>query len=114
MGVLQLADPSPESLFVGPFDSLFNIINQITGTWQNIVNAFKSSYTEQIADKEFNNGWSKFKAATRAFKGAGLGYANADEFFVDIITWSSHNTQFNIGKGGDDKQFTMFARNRQD
>lgn len=138
--VLELADPTPEAVVGGAFDSLFDIINKITGSWQSIVNAFKSSYTEQIADKEFNNGWSEFKAATRAFKGAGLAYTNANEFFADIkdmiqlptqysddfdkqiewikffdnITWSAHNTQFNIGQGGDDSQFTMFARNRQD
>merc|ERR1719410_3271919 len=138
--VIEMVDVVPERKVGGAFDSLFAIINQITGTWQNIVNAFKSSYMEQIADKEFENGWSKFKAATRAFKGAGLAYSNADEFFTDIksmiqlpskysddfdkqiewikffdnITWSAHNTQFNIGKGGDDSQFTMYARNRQD
>merc|ERR1712217_589811 len=67
-----------------PFDSLFDIIQKITGAWQSIVNAFKSSYSEQIVDKEFSNGWSSFKAATRTFKGAGLAYDKADEFFADI------------------------------
>jgi len=125
----------------GPFQSLFNIIQQITSAWQSIVNAFKSSYSEQIVDKEFNNGWDKFKAATKTFKGAGLEYNKTDEFFADIrgmiqippeyakdfddqikwikffdnTTWSSHNTQYSAGKsGGSDTLFTMFARNRQD
>jgi len=123
----------------GPFDSLFDIISKITGAWSSIVNAFKSSYSEQIVDKEFANGWKSFKAATRTFKGAGLAYDKADEFFADIrgmlnipanytkdfnqqiqwikffdnTTWSSHNTQFSTGKGGSDTVFTMFARNRQ-
>jgi len=34
--------------------------------------------------------------------------------FFDNTTWSSHNTQFKTGKGGQDSSFTMFARNRQD
>jgi len=132
------AEPS-RKLQSDPFDSLFDIIQKITGAWQSIVNAFKSSYSEQIVDKEFANGWKSFKAATRTFKGAGLQYDKADEFFADIrgmlnipsnytkdfdqqiqwikffdnTTWSSHNTQFSTGKGGSDTVFTMFARNRQ-
>ena len=53
-----------------PFALLLQAIQQITGAWQSIVNAFKSQYSEQIADKEFANGWSKFKQSTKVFKGA--------------------------------------------
>ena len=53
-----------------PFALLLAAIQQITSTWQSIVNAFKSEYSEQIADKEFANGWSKFKQSTKVFKGA--------------------------------------------
>jgi len=135
--VPQLDGQEPQT---DPFDSLMAIIQKITGAWQSIVNAFKSSYSEQIVDKEFANGWKSFKAATKTFKGAGLEYSKTDEFFADIrgmidipkdytkdfdqqiewikffdnITWSSHNTQFNTGKGGSDQVFTMFARNRQE
>ena len=35
-----------------PFAMLLAAIQQITNTWQSIVNAFKSSYKEEIADKE--------------------------------------------------------------
>jgi len=123
-----------------PFALLIQAIQSITGAWQSIVNAFKSSYSEEIADKEFANGWSHFKQSTKVFKGAGLEYHKTDEFFKDIqsmvgipqkyrsdfndqikwikffdnVTWSEHNTQFSQGKGGDDTMFTMYARNRQD
>ena len=33
--------------------------------------------------------------------------------FFDNTTWTEHNTQYNIGTGGDDNVFTMFARNRE-
>jgi len=121
-----------------PFGGLWDIISKITGAWQSIVNAFKTTYSEEIADKEFNNGWSKFKASTRAFKGAGLAYSDEDEFFTDIktmiqlpskysddfdkqiewikffdeSTWSSHDTQFDIGKTGSDSNFQMYAKKR--
>jgi len=121
-----------------PFGSLWDIIDRITGSWQNIVNAFKTEYKEEIVDKEFENGWSKFKASTRAFKGAGLAYADEDEFFADIkemielpakysddfdkqiqwikffdeSTWSSHDTQFDIGKDGSDSNSQMYAKKR--
>ena len=90
--------------------------------------------------RRFGNGWSKFKASTKVFKGAGLEYAKSDEFFTDIqsmvdipskykkdfndqikwikffdnITWSEHNTQFASDSGGSDTMFTMYARNRED
>ena len=35
-----------------PFAMLLQAIQQITQSWQSIVNAFKSSYKEEIADKE--------------------------------------------------------------
>ena len=133
---LQGPPPTPGS---NPFAMLIAAIQQITGAWQSIVNAFKSSYSEEISDKEFANGWSKFKESTKVFKGAGLEYAKTDEFFTDIqsmisipadykddfnqqvqwikffdnLTWSEHNTQFNQGKGGSDTMFTMYARNRE-
>lgn len=142
--VIQLLEPQSDSvgrrLQTDPFDSLFDIIQKITGAWQSIVNAFKSSYSEQIVDKEFDNGWSQFKAATKTFKGAGLEYSHTDEFFADIksmldlnanyskqfdeqiewikffdnVTWSAHNTQFSTGKGGSDSVFTMYAKNREE
>merc|ERR1719231_772182 len=31
----------------------------------------------------------------------------------DDQTWSQHDTQFSMGKGGDDSSFTMFSRNRE-
>jgi hypothetical protein len=122
-----------------PFSSLFDILNQIAGTWQNIVNAFKTEYKEEIVDKEFENGWSMFKASTRAFKGAGLAFGDEDEFFDDIkgliqlpdkysddfdkqrewirlfdeSTWAEHNTQFDIGKDGSDSAFTMYTKKRE-
>ena len=114
------------------------IIQQITSAWQSIVNAFKSSYKEQLLESHLNNGWSKYKQATKVFKGAGLPYDKMDSFFADIksmiaipanyskdfdnqvkwikffdnTTWSEHNTQFSSGKGGSDNIFTMYARNR--
>jgi len=128
--------PSPGG---NPFQGLINAIEQITSAWQSIVSAFKSSYSEEIADKEFANGWSEFKESTKVFKGAGLEYSKSTEFFNDIqsmiaipadykddfndqikwiqffdnLTWSEHNTQFASGKGGSDTMFTMYARNRQ-
>jgi len=137
--VLIESDPASNSPNVGgAFDSLFGIIGKITGAWSSIVSAFGSSYSEQLVDKEFNNGWSHFKASSKTFQGAGLAYEMSEEFFGDVkgmiglpdkyaddfqeqikwikffdnITWSNHNTQFNIGVGGSDSQFTMFARNR--
>lgn len=121
-----------------PFSSLFDILNQIASTWQNIVNAFKTEYKEELVDKEFDNGWSMFKASTRAFKGAGLNFGDEDEFFTDIkqmiqlpdqysadfdkqvewihffdeSTWAEHNTQFDIGKDGSDSAFTMYTKKR--
>lgn len=123
-----------------PFDMLMQAIQQITGAWQSIVNAFKSSYSEQLLESHLNNGWKKYKQGTKVFKGAGLGYDKIDEFFGDIrsmidipaqynkdfdqqiewikffdnTTWSEHNTQFSQGTGGTDSMFTMFARNRQE
>jgi hypothetical protein len=123
-----------------PFSLLLQALQQISSTWSSIVNAFKSSYSKEIADKEFANGWSKFKAATKVFKGAGLAGSKTDEFFRDIqgliqlpskyekdfqqqiewiklfdnFTWSEHNTQFAQGKGGTDTMFSMFAKNRHD
>ena len=73
---LQGPPPTPGS---NPFAALIAAIQQITGAWQSIVNAFKSSYSEEIADKEFANGWSKFKESSKVFKGAGLAYAKTDE-----------------------------------
>ena len=35
-----------------PFAMLMAAIQQITNTWQSIVNAFKSSYKEEIVDKQ--------------------------------------------------------------
>jgi hypothetical protein len=122
-----------------PFAMLLNAIQGITGAWQSIVGAFKSEFKEEIVDKEFANGWSKFKQATKVFKGAGLDYENMDDFFADIkamikvpaaysddfdqqiawikffdnTTWSEHNTQFNKGKGGSDTMFTFYAVNHQ-
>ena len=122
-----------------PFAMLLKAIQGITGAWQSIVSAFKSEYSEELVDKEFSNGWSKFKESTKVFKGAGLQYAKVDEFFADIqsmigvpsnykddfnqqiawvkffdnMTWSEHNTQFNQGKGGTDTMFTFYARNRE-
>jgi len=121
-----------------PFSLLMQIIQQITSAWQSIVNAFKSSYKEQLLESHLNNGWSKYKQATKVFKGAGLPYDKMDSFFADIksmiaipanyskdfdnqvkwikffdnTTWSEHNTQFSSGKGGSDNIFTMYARNR--
>ena len=138
-GAPHIARRSLQAPGGNPFDMLLKAIQGITGAWQSIVNAFKSEYSEQIEDKEFANGWSKFKEATKVFKGAGLDYAKVDEFFSDIqsmigvpsnykddfnqqiawikffdnITWSEHNTQFNQGKGGEDTMFTFYARNRQ-
>jgi len=123
-----------------PFEMLIQAIQQITGAWQSIVNAFKSTYEEQLLDTHLNNGWSKYKQATKVFKGAGLAYDKTDEFFADIqsmiaipdkykddfnkqiewikffdnTTWSGHDTQFSQGKGGSDTIFTMYARNRED
>lgn len=143
-GVVSLVDLSSEDILTmeagNPFDLLIQAIQSITGAWQSIVNAFKSSYSEQLVESHFNNGWSKYKQATKVFKGAGLKYENMDEFFQNIqsmvgipgeysddfnqqidwikffdnTTWSEHNTQFSQGKGGDDQTFTMYARNRQD
>eukprot|EP00466_Bigelowiella_natans_P010401 jgi/Bigna1/70582/fgenesh1_pg.12_\ len=125
---------------VNPFEMLIQAIQQITGAWESIVNAFKSTYEEQLLDTHLNNGWSKYKQATKVFKGAGLAYDKTDEFFADIqsminipdkynddfnkqiewikffdnTTWSGHDTQFSQGKGGSDTIFTMYARNRED
>jgi hypothetical protein len=67
-----------------PFSLLMQAIQNIANTWQSLVNAFKSEYSEEIVDKEFSNGWSKFKEATKIFQGAGLQYDKTDEFFADI------------------------------
>ena len=72
----RLQGPTPGG---NPFAALIAAIQSITSAWQSIVNAFKSSYSQEIADKEFANGWSKFKESTKVFKGAGLDYAKTDE-----------------------------------
>ena len=122
-----------------PFAMLLQAIQSITSAWQSIVNAFKSSYSEQLLESHLQNGWAKYKQGTRVFKGAGLHYDKMDEFFADIqkmiavpdkykqdfndqikwiqffdnTTWSEHDTQFSKGSGGTDTIFTMYARNRE-
>jgi hypothetical protein len=132
---LLQAPPSPSN----PWAMLNSIIQGITGDWLSIVNAFKSSYSEQLDYEQLSRGWSKFKEATKVFKGEGLTYDKAPAFFADIRQmiqipanysadfdemikfiqffdkeyWSSHDTTFNIGKGGSDTHFTMMANNNQ-
>jgi len=122
-----------------PFAMLNSIIQAITGDWLGIVNAFKSSYSEQLDYEQLTRGWSKFKEATKVFKGEGLTYDKAPEFFQDIQSmiqipanyskdfqqmvqfiqffdkeyWSEHTTTFNIGQGGSASHFTMMANNNQ-
>ena len=43
-----------------PFALLMQAIQNIANTWQQIVSAFKSEYSQEIVDKEFSNGWSKY------------------------------------------------------
>jgi len=123
-----------------PWAMLQSIIQGICGDWSSIVNAFKSSYSEQLDYEQLTRGWSKFKEATKVFKGEGLTYDKAPEFFKDIQSmiqipanyskdfdqmikfiqffdkeyWSEHTTTFNIGQGGTASHFTMLANNNQD
>jgi glutaredoxin len=122
-----------------PFAMLNQIISGITGAWSSIVNAFKSSYSEQLDYEQLARGWSKFKESTKVFKGEGLTYEKAPEFFADIRQmiqipanyskdfdqmikfiqffdreyWSQHDTVFSIGKEGTSSHFTMMANNNQ-
>ena len=123
-----------------PFGMLNNAITGITGAWSKITSAFGSSYKEELVGQHFDNGWKKFKAATKTFKGTGLPKGRLGDFmnhiadqislpgkyrgdfnqvaewigFFDSSTWSQHNTQFKQGNGGSDTSFTMFANNRDD
>lgn len=132
--LLQAPAPGPN-----PWQMLNSIIQAITGDWLGIVNAFKSSYSETLDYEQLARGWSKFKEGTKVFKGEGLTYDKAPAFFADIRQmiqipanysadfdemikfiqffdkeyWSSHDTTFNIGKGGSDTHFTMMANNNQ-
>jgi hypothetical protein len=129
---------SRRQLQADPFSLLIGAIGKITGAWQSITSAFGSKYSQQLLDTHMDNGWKKFKSATKVFKGAGLDKEKMDSFFKDVrkmakipknytsdfnaqidfiqmfdnLTWSEHNTQFNTGKDGMDTMFTMFARNR--
>jgi hypothetical protein len=126
-------------LQANPFGMLETAIGSITGAWSGITSAFGSKYEEQLLDTRMDNGWKKFKQKTKVFKGAGLTYKNLPSFmkkipkmiglqsaykkdfmqitewmqFFDDQTWSQHDTQFSMGKGGKDSSFTMFSRNRQ-
>lgn len=136
----MLRGSQPPAPGANPFSMLMGAIQQITGAWSSIVSAFKSEYTEQLLESHLNNGWSKYKEASKVFKGAGLAYDNMDSFFADISsmvkipsqyqadfnkqvewikffdneTWSEHDTQFSSGKGGDDTIFTMYACNHEE
>lgn len=122
-----------------PFALLNDAISSITSSWSSITSAFGSKNEQQLLESHFDNGWKKFKQKTKVFKGAGLKYKNSKSFFKNIIkmiklpsqyhssfyqildwvkffdeqTWSEHDTQFSMGKGGDDSTFTMFTRNDQ-
>jgi hypothetical protein len=126
-------------LQANPFGMLETAIGSITGAWSGITSAFGSKYEEKLEDTRMDNGWKKFKQKTKVFKGAGLTYKNLPSFmkkipkmiglqsaykkdfmqitewmqFFDDQTWSQHDTQFSMGKGGEDSSFTMFSRNRQ-
>ena len=126
-------------LQANPFGMLESAIGSITGAWSGITSAFGSKYEEQLLDTRMDNGWKKFKQKTKVFKGTGLTYKNLPQFmkkipkmiglqskykkdflqitewmqFFDDQTWSQHDTQFSMGKGGKDSSFTMFSRNRQ-
>jgi hypothetical protein len=134
------ASTKGRALQAGEFAGLFAAIKAITGAWESIVKAFGTSYKEQIVDKEFHNGWDRYKAGTTAFKGAGLPKSLQAEYFADIMshagvpsqyaadfqdqlkwinafdssTWTKHNTQYTTGTGGTDMQVTIFANNRAD
>jgi len=136
---LMQTPPAPPAPGSNPFAMLNSIIQAITGDWSSIVSAFKSSYSEQLDYEQLTRGWSKFKEATKVFKGEGLTYDKAPEFFQDIQSmiqipanyskdfqqmvqfiqffdkeyWSEHTTTFNIGKGGSASHFTMMANNNQ-
>jgi len=122
-----------------PFAMLNSIIGSVTGAWSSIVNAFKTSFSQQLDQTQFHRGWSKFKEQTKVFKGQGLHYSKAPEFFADIRKmisipdkyskdfdniinfiqffdkefWSEHDTTFDIKKGGQSSHFTMMANNNQ-
>ncbi len=76
-----LQTPAPGG---NPFNMLNNIIQSITGDWSSIVNAFKTSYSQTLEYEQLSRGWSKFKESTKVFKGSGLTYAKAPEFFANI------------------------------
>lgn len=131
-----LQAPSPGG---NPWAMLNSIIQAITGDWTGIVNAFKSSYSEQLDYEQLARGWSKFKEGTKVFKGSGLSYDRAPDFFNDVQNmiqipsdysddfnqmiqfiqffdqeyWSNHDLSFSIGKGGDASHFTMMANNNK-
>jgi len=133
---LLQAPPAPGG---NPFGMLNSIIGSVTGAWSSIVSAFKTSYSEQLDQTQFHRGWSKFKEQTKVFKGQGLHYSKAPEFFADIRKmisipdkyskdfdniinfiqffdkefWSEHDTTFDIKKGGQSSHFTMMANNNQ-
>jgi len=124
-------------LQANPFSMLETAIGSITGAWSGITSAFGSSYEEQLLETHMDNGWKKFKQATKVFKGTGLATGNLPMFLDNIVdminlpskyrsdfnqiaqwialfddqTWSQHDTQFSMGKGGDDSSFTMYSRN---
>ena len=83
-GPLHSPVQAPPGPGANPFSSLINAINSITGAWQGIVNAFKTSFSQQLVSTQFNRGWSHFKESTKVFKGEGLHYDKAPEFFADI------------------------------
>ena len=123
-----------------PFALLVQAIKGVATTWSTVVDGFKSSHADSLSTTEFANGWRTFAGNTKLFKGAGLGYDKADEFFANLVsmvdipseykdefnaqvgwikaadnvTWWERNTQFATatGKGGDDTMFTLYARNR--
>jgi hypothetical protein len=126
-------------LLQGPLGMLGSIISGVTGAWSSIVSAFKSSYSETLEYEQLDRGWSKFKESTKVFKGEGLHYAKAPEFFADIRQmiaiptkyskdfdsilnfiqffdkeyWSEHDTSWSIGQTGTSSHFTMLANNNQ-
>ena len=67
-----------------PWEMLNKIISAITGDWSSIVNAFKTSYSEQLGYEQLSRGWSKFKESTKVFKGEGLTYDKAPAFFSSV------------------------------
>jgi len=131
---------SRQLLQANPFSMLTGAISSITGAWSSIVSAFKTTFSQQLVSTQFNRGWSKFKESTKVFKGEGLHYDKAPEFFADIRQmiaipdkyakdfdsiinfiqffdkeyWSEHDTTFNKGSGGQASHFTMMANNNQD